>query len=172
MKKYITLLFAISITFFAIGQSNNYPENDMNKFRFMVGIWKGNGWIMEGNTKQFFKETESVTNKFHDTIIQIEAFGVNKNDTTKIINDALGLLILNEKKPKLHIYQADGSFSIAEVKLIAVNEIEWSLTISDSLKIKYIIKVDGNKWLETGFKSVDNGVSWKQTFEMTLLKSE
>jgi hypothetical protein len=169
MKKIIPLLIAISITFFAVGQSNNYPKNGMNKFRFMVGIWKGNGWVMEGNTKHFFEETESVTNKLRDTIIQIEAFGVDKNDTTKIINDALGLLVLNEKKPKLHIYQADGSFSIAEVKLIADNEIEWSLMISDSLKIKYIIKVDGNIWIETGFKSI-NGIDWSHIFEMNLLK--
>lgn len=43
MKKYITLLIAISISFFATGQSNNYPKNGIDKFRFMVGIWKGNG---------------------------------------------------------------------------------------------------------------------------------
>lgn len=169
MKKNVTYFLLIFChAFFVKGQS----RNNIEKFRFMEGIWKGNGWIMEGNTKRFFKETETVKSKLSNTAIQIEAFGFEENDSTKIINNALGVLFQEKNTFKLHIYQVDGSFSMAEAKLNAINEIQWSLMISASLKIKYIIKVDGNKWLETGFKSIDNGVLWKQTFEMTLLKSE
>ena len=102
----------------------------------------------------------------------MEAFGVALNDKNNIINDALGLLLYNtdKKEYELHIYQSDGSKIIANVQLKNINEMEWSVTISSTSKIKYNIKVEGAKWFEAGFKSTDNGVSWKQNFEMTLLK--
>ena len=169
MKKIVIyFLLTLGHTVFSHRQS----KDGMANFRFMEGIWKGNGWIVEGNTKRFFKETETVKSKLNNTAIQIEAFGLEVNDSTKVVNNALGILFQEKNTVKLHIYQADGSFSMAEAKLNAINEMEWSLTISSALKIKYIIKVEGNKWLETGFKSIDNGLSWKQTFEMILLKSE
>jgi hypothetical protein len=140
----------------------------------MEGVWKGNGWVLNGETKQFFEETETVTTKLSGTVLQIEAFGVALNNKTNIINDALGLLLYNTEKHEyeLHIYQSDGSRMIANVKLNNTNEMEWSSTISATLKVRYNIKVVGTKWFEAGFKSTDGGVSWKQNFEMTLFKSE
>jgi len=143
----------------------------MSAFLFMEGIWKGDGWVLDGDTKQFFKETETVTSKLSGTAVQIEAFGVAIDDKTRVINDALGLLLYNgkNKKYELHIYQSDGSKTVANAKLNNKSEMEWSLDISAALKIKYIITVKGEIWYEAGFKSTDGGGSWKQNFEMKLL---
>jgi hypothetical protein len=167
-------LFCQCFILSSFGQTNKNLDNSINKFRFMEGIWKGNGWVLNGDTKQFFKETETITTKLSRTVIQMEAFGVAVNDKKNIINDALGLILYNadKKEYELHIYQSDGSNIIANVQLKNINEMEWSVTISATLKIKYTIKVEGTKWFEAGFKSTDNGVSWKQNFEMTLLKSK
>ena len=158
----------------SFGQTNKISDNTINKFRFMEGVWKGNGWVLNGDAKQFFKETETVMPKLSGTVIQMEAFGVAINDKKNTINDALGLILYNtdKKEYELHIYQSDGSNIIANVKLNSKNEMEWSVTISSTLKIKYNIKVEGMKWFEAGFRSTDDGVSWKQNFEMTLLKSK
>ena len=166
MKKWVIyFLLIFGHSFFAHGQSINSIEN----FRFMEGVWKGQGWIIEGKEKIFFKEIENVKFKLSNTALQIEAFGLEINDSTKIINNALGIMLKEKEKFKLHIYQKDGPMSVAEVRLNAINEMEWSLTISMKLKIKYIIKIEEDKWFETGFKSTD-GIKWKQIFEMKLLK--
>lgn len=167
-------LFYQCFTISLFGQSNNLLDSGVNKFRFMEGVWKGNGWVLSGDTKQFFKETETVTTKLSGTVVQIEAFGVALNEKTNIINNALGLLLYNNENEKyeLHIYQSDGSKIIANVKMNNMNEIEWNLSVSSNLIIRYTIKVEGTKWFEAGFKSTDNGISWKQNFEMTLLKSK
>jgi hypothetical protein len=102
----------------------------------MEGVWKGNGWALNEETKQFFEERETVTPKLSGTVLQMEAFGVTVNNKTNIVNDALGLLLYNSKTQEyeLHIYQSDGSKMIANVKLININEMEWSSTISSTLK--------------------------------------
>jgi hypothetical protein len=167
-------LFCQCFILSSFGQTNKNLDNSINKFRFMEGVWKGNGWVLNGDAKQFFKETETITTKLSGTVIQMEAFGVAVNDKKNIINDALGLILYNadKKEYELHIYQSDGSNIIANVQLKNINEMEWSVTISATLKIMYTIKVEGTKWFEAGFKSTDNGVSWKQNFEMTLLNSK
>ena len=170
----IAFLFCKCFILSSFGQTNKILDSSINKFRFMEGIWKGNGWVLNGDTKEFFKETETITTKLSGTVIQMEAFGVTVNDKNNIINDALGLLLYNagKKEYELHIYQSDGSKIVADVRLNNINEMEWSVTISSTLKIKYNIKVRGTKWFEAGFKSTDNGVSWKQSFEMTLSKNK
>jgi hypothetical protein len=137
----------------------------------MEGVWKGTGWVVSAGKKQFFKETETVTNKLNGTVIQLEAFGVDTNDSSKIINNALGILMHNneKKKSELHIFQSDGSFVIASVKANSKNEMEWSLTVSSTLKIKYVIKVEGSTWYEAGYSCTD-GIFWQQNFEMSLSK--
>lgn len=168
MKKCILLLIVL------VAVAGSYAQEvtaDLRQFYFMNGTWKGKGWALNGNTKEYFNETETISIKLSGTAIQMEAYGVAVTDSTKIINDALGILKYNsdKKQYELNIYQSDGSFVVANVKLLKPNELEWSLVISTSLAIKYIIKVTGDQWYEAGYRSTD-GVSWKQTFEMELQK--
>ena len=173
-KPAIVFLLCLFSTISSHCQSNKVLDNGISKFRFMEGVWKGTGWILDGNAKQFFKEKETVISKLGGTLIQIEAFGIDANDKTHIINDALGLLLYNSEKQEheLHIYQSDGSKMVANAKLNKINEMEWSVSLSPTIKIKYVITVEGKKWFEAGFKSTDGGVSWQQNFEMTLFKSK
>lgn len=168
MKKYFLFIIILSLTTESFAQTTT---TGIDQFYFMKGVWKGKGWVLTGNTKAYFNETETVNIKLSGTAIQIEAYGFEVTDSSKIINDALGILKYNDSKKQyeLNIYQADGSFAVADVQRLRNNELEWSLMISPSLRIKYIIKVTGNKWYEAGYRSTD-GISWKQTFEMVLVK--
>ncbi|MBC7934165.1 MAG: hypothetical protein H7Y86_02225 [Rhizobacter sp.] len=143
----------------------------IKQFYFLQGIWKGTGWTINENKKEYFSETETGSIKLSGTAIQLEAYGKAIDDSAKIINDALGIIKYNFKKQRyeLNIYQADGSFVVADVKLLSPGELEWSLKISASYKVKYIIRVTGNKWYEAGYKSLD-GITWQQHFEMNLMK--
>lgn len=168
MRKYILFVIVLLIA------AENYAQEvtaNLQQFYFMNGIWKGKGWALNGNTKEYFNETETIHIKLSGAAIQMEAYGVAVADSAKIINDALGILKYNtaKKQYELNIYQSDGSFAVADVKLLKPDELEWKLVISSSLTIKYIIKVTGNKWYEAGYRST-NGIDWKQTFEMELVK--
>lgn len=171
MKKY--MLFAIVI-FFAAENYAQQATSNLQQFYFMNGTWKGRGWVLNGSTKEHFNETETIRIKLSGTAIQMEAYGVSAEDPAKVINDALGILKYNstKKQHELNIYQSDGSFAVADVQLLQPGELEWGLTISSSLKIKYIIRVTGNKWYEAGYRSTNNGTDWKQTFEMDLEKMD
>ncbi len=146
--------------------------NDVRQFTYLEGVWKGKGRVLNNDgANEYFNETETAVVKLGGAVILVEAFGVSISDRSKVINDALGILRFDGDREKtiLEIFQPDGSVSIADVKALDTRTLEWSLKISTTSYIKYIIKIDGNRWHETGFSSND-GIVWNTIFEMILTK--
>jgi hypothetical protein len=149
-------------------QSGKQSKDAIADLLFMEGVWRGNGWVMLGDKKQQFSETETVMKKLNGHAIQIEAFGTAVDDSNNIINNALGILSYNETSNKyiLRVLNFDGSYSEADARIIQPSTFEWKMTYAGT-HLKYIIKVKNKKWMETGYKSTD-GTTWNRFFEMEL----
>ncbi|MBC7826796.1 MAG: hypothetical protein H7122_03545 [Chitinophagaceae bacterium] len=170
--KQITFFLVVFIVMLQplVSQTPKETITAMNKLLFMDGSWKGIGWTETGGRKQSFRETETVMAKLSGTAIQIEAFGIALEDSTTVVNDALGIVSfnVNTKQYILRIFQSDGSFMEADAKIIEPNIFEWSLKYPGGY-IKYTIRVVNKKWIEKGYRSND-ATNWTQTFEMELMK--
>lgn len=142
----------------------------LSHLRFMEGTWKGVGWIQTGDKKQSFHETETVTSKLSGSAMQIEAYGTAFEDSSSIINNALGVISFNpaNKNYRLRIFQSDGSFAEAEARLLSSSTFEFRLKYPGGF-MKYIIIVNNDNWKESGYRSTD-GKGWTQTFEMELTR--
>lgn len=136
----------------------------------MEGVWKGTGWIKTNGIKQQFRETETVIRKLSGSVIQIEAFGTEFDDSNIVVNDALGIVSFDQtsKKYRLRIFQSDGSFVEANASVIRPAQFEFNLQIPGAY-VKYVIEVVDKKWIEKAYRSVDK-TTWEVFFEMILLR--
>jgi hypothetical protein len=151
-------------------QSTKETKDAIATVLFMEGVWKGTGWVMLRDKKQQFYETETVTKKLNGQAIQIEAFGIAVDDSTNIINNALGILSYNESSNKfmLRVVNFNGSYAEADARITQPFTFEWSMRYQ-GVYWKYIIEVKNKKWLEKGYSSTD-GTNWNPFFEMELSK--
>ena len=61
MKIIITVfLFFQCFTISSYGQDNKILDVGINKFRFMEGIWKGSGWVLNGDANNFLKKQKGL----------------------------------------------------------------------------------------------------------------
>jgi hypothetical protein len=137
---------------------------------FMEGVWKGIGWTKVGEKRQQFRETETVTRKLNGNALLLEAFGTAVEDSTNIINNALGVLSYSEttKKYTLRIHMSDGSLGEADATITQPSTLEWRLKYAGGY-LKYIIEVKSKIWREKGYQSSDSA-NWTPIFNMELSK--
>ncbi len=170
MKATLTILAFCMALQASYSQATKETRDAIATVLFMEGVWKGTGWVMLGDKKERFYETETVTKKLNGNALQIEAFGFAVDDSTNIINNALGILSYNESGNKfvLRVLNFDGSYAEADASIIQPFTFEWRMTYS-GVYLKYIIEVRNKTWMETGYKSTD-GTTWEAFFEMKLSK--
>jgi hypothetical protein len=140
----------------------------MQKLQFMEGIWKGEGWTLQGgNGKQLpFKETETVSIKLNGLSVVVEAFGISSKDSSVVVVNALAVMAYDvvRKKYLMRLTDMDGSTVDTYLKITDTQSLEWG--IPDV--IKFTIAVKDDLWVETGYKKT--GTNWTKTFEMHLKK--
>ena len=167
MKNFNLLLFSILISFSSFGQmskTDSISKVKIKKLDFMVGNWKGNGWMMGRNGKSDFEQTERIQFKLDSTAILIEGKGLSNG---KVIHDALAILTYdkNEENYSFRSYLPSGQNAEFKAELIN-NKLHWY----PNDNVRYIIWLDENdNWYETG--EYKQGENWNQFFEMTLLRT-
>ena len=141
----------------------------MSELDFMVGQWKGKGWIMNRERKkEFFNQTEKVEWRLDKTAILIEGKGL---DPTKniITHHALAMINWQDKSKQFRFVSVlangrDGTFS-GEIN--KAGQFVWQMNDSYGTR-RFIIEINSNgQWFEIGEFSKD-GKQWHQFFEMTL----
>lgn len=174
MKKLILLLsFVISTSLSAQAQIKNESFDKqveaMKKFDFLVGRWKGSGWIVLGqNNRQTFTIDETLQSKLNGTIVVIE--GVGKNAEKTIIHNAFAVISYNAEKQtcRWNAYTKDG-FSMEATAEVSDKKIIWGFQ-SQFGQVRYTITLtEKGNWLEVGEFSRD-GTNWFKNFEMELKK--
>lgn len=173
MKGIITLLFLLlcPITLLAQAPSPTVQLNEMKKLDYMVGQWKGAGWIDQQGGRQTFAGTEMVQSKLGGLALLVEGkfkgqLAGKGEDVT--VHETLAVLSFDEKAKvyRFRTYLANGASGDQEVKLIEGGW-QWGFQTPGG-NVRFTIKVNkGDEWFETGEFSQD-GTTWRKFFEMTL----
>jgi hypothetical protein len=147
----------------------------MQKFNWMVGDWKGEAWYMgRDQQKTQIVQREHIITRLDGTIITMEGTGYNIPEGTqsaKIVFQAFGILTYDQYNSKfvLRAYNG-GNFTDSDLNTNPDGSFSWGFDAGNG-KMRYTLKLtpDG-KWNETGEFSGD-GTTWYKTFEMTLSKT-
>ncbi len=143
----------------------------MRKLDFLLGKWRGRGWIMFGpNKRETFEINESVEMKLDNLVVVIEGVGTSDG---KIIHNALGLLSYDADKQQ-YVWEAFTKTGnrIETAPEISANKFVWGFSNAQmGGEVRYTISLNekGN-WLEIGEFSRDGGKTWFKNFEMQLQK--
>ena len=155
------LLFSAHCSF-----SQSIAHDQLKKLHFLSGVWKGEGWTLQNEAKQFFLETETALIRLDGAAFEIQALGFSKTDNTKKIVNAVALISYDEGNSKYLMRLVDGDGSSLDAYLICTDTytLEWGLKDV----VKFTIEINGNTWKETGYKNKSD--TWTKTFEMVLTK--
>ncbi len=164
MKYSLTILLTLLISFTVFSQTSetdSLSKAKVKELAFMVGNWKGNGWMMGRKGKSEFEQTEKIEFKLDSTAILIEGKGISKG---KVVHNALAILTYNKAEDNYSFRSYLPSGMNAEFKAeIIENKLYWY----PNDNVRYIIwKNEKGQWYEKGEYKREN--TWNQFFEMTL----
>lgn len=145
---------------------------EMKKLDWLVGHWKGTGWIQMGpQGRQEFTQTETIQGKLDGLVLVIEGEAKSKEDGSTI-HTALAFVSYDEpaKTFRWRAFTAEGRQTDAEAK-VGADTLEWGLQTPRG-RMRYIIKLnEKGEWFEVGEMTQD-GQTWRQFFEMTLQRQK
>ncbi|WP_347175525.1 hypothetical protein [Polaribacter uvawellassae] len=164
MKFYLTITITLLIStlgFSQTSETDSISKAKIKKLDFMVGNWKGTGWMMGRNGKSEFEQTERIEFKLDSTAVLIEGKGISKG---KIVHNALAILTYDKTNDNYIFRSYLPSGMNAEFKAeIIENKLYWY----PNDNVRYIIwQNEKGQWYETGEYKREN--AWSQFFEMTL----
>lgn len=150
-------LFLFSAVALAESSSPNQAEA-MKKLDFLVGEWKGEGWIVTREGKrETFSSTEVIRKKLLDTALLIEGTHTGFEALAVVTYDA------KAQQYRWRSFTSRGGGVDAEAKLTGERALQWY----PSATARYTIRIsDAGQWEEIGEYSRDEGKTWTQFFEM------
>lgn len=143
-------------------------QNEMKKLDYMVGQWKGTGWMERQGGRETFAGTETVQSKLNGLALMFE--GNFKNKEGVAIHETLAVLSYNEKTKSydFRTYLANGSVGDYVLNLIEGGW-QWSIQYPQG-GVRFTFKLtDKGEWFEIGEFSPD-GRNWRKFLEMNLKK--
>jgi hypothetical protein len=175
---WVTVLLVVA----AAGSSPGQPpapaaqREAMKKLDFLVGQWKGEGWMEIAGQRRMFKGTEVVQRKLDGLLLAVEGLHrgkVGDKGEEGVVHNAFGLVSYDDKakRYRLQAFTSRGNYEDAEAK-VTEGQLVWGMTIPQFGEVRYTIKLDDQgRWFEIGEVSRD-GKTWQQFFEMTLQRVE
>ena len=147
-------------------ETDSVSQSEILKLQFIIGKWKGNGWMIGADGKKSeFEQTENIQFKLDSTLILIEGFGQSNG---KIIHNAMAIISYNQeyKNYTFQSYLQNGRKG--EFKAEVIND---SLYWYPYENMRYIITInEKGQWFEIGEMQRNN--DWFRFFEMSLDRSE
>jgi hypothetical protein len=147
-------------------------QDAMKKLEFLIGQWKGEGWMQIAGQRRAFKGIEVVQRKLDGLLLVIEGLHsgqVGEKGEEVIVHSAFALVSYDDK-PKRYRFQAftsRGTYEDAEAQL-SDGQLVWGMKVPQFGEVRYTIKLDDKgRWSEIGEVCRD-GKTWQQFFEMTL----
>ncbi len=143
----------------------------LSKLDFMVGTWKGAGWMMLGPGKRAeFTQTEVVTKKLSGALITIEGDGRDAGNAERHVHDAFATLYFLPESGEIHFTAFSGGNRLDVVPVIGEKMFQWGFDAPYG-KTRFTLDYTTGQWHETGELSRDGGKTWMKNFEMTLTRS-
>lgn len=166
-----TVSFALMLLFPAAAAAQHASASEkMASLTFLAGEWSGTGWIIMGDGRQSFFQTERVYPTVDGELLVIEGAGYTDETQEHLVHNAYAVLSHDFRNDtyRMHAYRSGGYMIEAEVEAGDESFI-WTMTDPQWGMIRYTISLnDEDQWSEIGEVSRDDGVSWFQFFEMTL----
>jgi hypothetical protein len=174
MKKLLWTAFVCILPVALLAQDPASGQRaEMKKLDWLVGQWKGRGWIQMGpQGRNEFTITETVQSKLDGLVLLIEGHGKSKEDGSTV-HTALALASYDEraKNFRWRAFTAEGRQTDTEAK-VGANMMEWGAEIPPRGRMRYTIKLNENgEWFEVGEMTQD-GQTWHKFFEMTLQRQK
>lgn len=175
MKKFALLMLLSLLPVTAAAQHTHQPSQpaEMKKLDFLVGQWKGEGWMEFGpNDRRTFTINESVQRKVDGTVLLIEGLGTTRmpGKPEEIpVHKAFAIVDYDAKAKllRLRAYRA-GAGSIDTQPQVGENSLIWGFRDARAGEIRFTIKLnEKGQWFEIGEFSSD-GKTWRKFMEMTL----
>jgi hypothetical protein len=176
MKYTLRLLIAISIgIFFSLSASAQENVKSLEKLSFMVGEWKGTGWILgEDRTRKSFSQSEYIKSKANNQALMIDGLGYEIDSaghvTDRIIHKAFGIISFNSEKESITMISFSELKGRMESEFVFIEEkkIYWSFKEANGATIRFTEDFSvPDRWKEIGEISM-NGKDWYRFFEMNL----
>jgi len=168
----LVLLFASS-SFAQTQAPTSEGREAMKKLNFLVGRWKGEGWVQFGpGQRQMVNAIESVQPRLGGEVLLIEGLGKTKtegNQPEVTGHDAIAFLYYDAKAKifKFQAHRAGGLAVDCEAK-VTDRSFEWGFQDEHAGTLRFTMKLtDKGEWFEVGEMSRD-GKTWHKFFEMTL----
>jgi len=141
----------------------------MKKLDFLVGEWKGEGWMeFVPGQRRTFRGTEVVQSKLGGLLVTIEGLHSGRTEE-EIVHNAFAVVSYDEnaKRYRFQAHTARGGHEDAEAK-VGDGQLVWGMKVPQFGDVRYTIKRDDKgRWFEVGEVSRD-GKDWRKFFEMTL----
>jgi len=164
MRAILTTLLIIFISNTSFSQqieTDSLSKSKISDLSFMVGNWKGNGWIIGKEGKTNFEQIENIAFKLDSTAILIEGKGFANG---KMVHDALAILTYNKEK---NTYSFRSYLPNGRNQEFKAEWIEEKFYWYPNEQVRYIIWLnEKGQWFEIGEYQREN--EWHQFFEMTL----
>ena len=142
----------------------------MSKVHFLLGEWRGHGW-MEGPTGRLeFPQSKIVTGHMENQVLAIE--GDSMTEGNVFYRHTL-VMVSFDGKEGYRIHGYGGSNGIADgAATVKDGTFEWGFAIG-KIKLRYRIHVnDKQQWVEVGDRSMDDGATWHTFTELLLDKAK
>ena len=124
--------------------SKEIQHREMKKLDWLVGHWKGTGWIQMGpQGRREFTQTETIEAKLDGLVLLIEGLGKAKEDGSTV-HTALAFVSYDHraKKFRWHAFTPEGQID-TEAK-VGTDTLEWTLEIPKRGRMRYTITRNEN----------------------------
>jgi hypothetical protein len=144
----------------------------MKKLDFLVGEWKGEGWMeFAPGQRRTFQGTEVVRPKLDGLLLVIEGLhrGRVGEKEEAVVHTAFGVVSYDDraKRYRFQAFTGRGNYEDAEPK-VSDGQLAWGMKVPGFGEVRYTMKLDDKgRWFEVGEVSQD-GKEWRKFFEMTL----
>src|SRR5581483_6050468 len=162
MRKVFALALLCTLCATASAQEPTATQKaEMSKMSFLVGNWKGEGWIITPDGQRHtFKQTERIQSKLGGTAILIEGEGKSRvGDKGEEVTMFQSLAIINYddrgKRYRFLSQTNQGYYNESEARVIE-GGMEWGFRLPQGGRIRYTIKInEKGEWFEIGEFSQD-----------------
>lgn len=169
--KYLLSLIALMCTgsvmlVAQVNQVSTEARAEITRLGFIVGEWKGDGWIMGRDGEQHnFTQYEKVQFKLDSTVILVEGVGKTQEN---IIHNALGVISYN---PEDQNYTFRSYLSSGLSNTFAGEYKEDAFYWYPGENMRYVVRInEEGQWVEKG--EMNRGENWIPFLEMTLDKTD
>ena len=174
MKKLrVVMLLSLLCTPLMAQAPNAAAVEQMKKLSFLIGQWKGEGWVQYGpGPRVTVTTTESVQSRLGGEVLLVEGLGRNKMDNSNAEltgHDAIALMFYDVETGtfRFQAHRARGLSVDTEIK-VTPGGFEWGFQDERAGTLRFTMKLtDKGEWFEIGEMSRD-GKTWSKFVETKL----